>query len=410
MEVGENQLADRRDFLDTAMKVVMLGSFGLYPKGTISYRAVPLAKALANLGHQVTVITVPWDNPADSGRMAIAGGVDIINIKLPPRLPIVWYWHATYRLLRQALALNPEVVHVFKPKAFAGLAAFLLWWARRMHLLNLKLVVDSDDWEGQGGWNKVADYSWPFRLFFTWQEKWLLRHADGITVASRTLEDMVKALDIAENRVFYLPNGWSEVVSPLSSINTPAINLGSIPKVLLYTRFFEYDLERLIKVWKCVLDDMPEARLLVVGKGLFGEEERLSKLAKEAGIADSLIFTGWIEPQLLGSYLAAADVAIYPMNDDLLNRAKCPLKLIDLLSAGLPVVAEGVGQVKEYVQHQETGILVEPGDVQGFAAEVKRLLRDKALRDRLGHRAKAKMKVEYDWNRLAQTVHQVYLS
>ena len=93
----------------------------------------------------------------------------------------------------------------------------------------------------------------------------------------------------------------------------------------------------------------------MIGKGLFGEENKLRKLAEEAGIGDSVIIMGWIEPQLLSSYLAAADVAIYPMDDNILNRAKCPLKLIDLLSVGLPVVAERVGQVGEYIQHRKSG-------------------------------------------------------
>lgn len=44
-------------------------------------------------------------------------------------------------------------------------------------------------------------------------------------------------------------------------------------------------------------------------------------------------------------YFAAADLAICPLEDSLLNRARCPAKLVDLLAAGLAVVADDVGEV-----------------------------------------------------------------
>ena len=50
-----------------------------------------------------------------------------------------------------------------------------------------------------------------------------------------------------------------------------------------------------------------------------------------------MAFAGWVSSQDLPGYFAAADVAIYPLDDTLLNRAKCPVKLTDLLLAGLGI-------------------------------------------------------------------------
>ena len=66
------------------MRIVMIGPFGLRPKGTMSVRALPLAKALVANGHRVDVIMPPWSYPQDSGREWEEDGVSIRNVTLPP--------------------------------------------------------------------------------------------------------------------------------------------------------------------------------------------------------------------------------------------------------------------------------------------------------------------------------------
>jgi glycosyltransferase involved in cell wall biosynthesis len=215
--------------------------------------------------------------------------------------------------------------------------------------------------------------------------------------------------------VFYVPNG---VVSGFrfrvssSEFNTqyPISNtqFTDHPTVLLYTRFFEFQVERVADIFQRVLAEVPEARLLVVGKGFFGEEERLLELMQEAGIADHLVYVDWVEPDELPAYFAAADVAIYPYDDTLINRTKCSVKLVDLLAAGAPVVADDVGQNGEYVVHGVSGLLVPAGDTDTFAGSVVELLRDESLRAKLGEGARRRVLGEFDWGKLAERVEEAY--
>jgi glycosyltransferase involved in cell wall biosynthesis len=110
----------------------------------------------------------------------------------------------------------------------------------------------------------------------------------------------------------------------------------------------------------------------------------------------------------LPGYFAQASVAIHPFDDTLINRAKCSVKLIDLLSAGVPVVADAVGQNVEYIRHNETGILVFSGDVTAMANAVVELLRDRGKADRLGALAARDMVERFSWDHLAGSVEQVY--
>src|SRR5207237_908114 len=99
---------------------------------------------------------------------------------------------------------------------------------------------------------------------------------------------------------------------------------------------------------------------------------------------------------------------IFPMDDTLLNRCKCSVKLIDLLAHGVPVVADAVGQSKEYIRHNESGMLVAPGDVDTFAATVVGLLNDKEKRAELGACASETMACDFNWSRLCEDVERLY--
>jgi len=386
------------------MQIVMVGPFGLRPKGTMSARALPLAKALVGRGHRVTVLLPPWQNPEDDGRCWEENGVAVENIALPPRTPGLFHLLTALRLVRRALALRPDVVHLFKPKAYSGLTHWLL--ARLPQARRPRLIVDSDDWEGPGGWNEIGAYTLSQRRFFTWQERWGLTHAEAITVASRTLQSLVWALGVPPRRVFYVPNGVGNRESGAAADNQP--RGVEAPTILLYTRFFEFPVSRVIEVLRRVRKRAPDARLLVVGKGLFGEEERLLQLAQDSGLAGAIEYVGWVEAERLPEYFARAALAIYPFDDTLINRTKCAVKLRDLLVAGVPLVAEAVGQNREYIRHGETGWLVEPGDVEAFAEAVVRLLESAPLRQRLGQAAAHDVRKRFSWRCLAEKVERAY--
>jgi len=393
------------------MKIAFVGPFALQPKRTMAVRALPLARALVARGHEVQMWLPPWDHPQDAGKAWQDDGVQVHNVALPPRLPLADHALLTQRLLGGALRGQPDVVHCFKPKAYAGLCAWTLWQLKRLGAVSVRLVVDADDWEGPGGWNEIQDYTAAQKRFFAWQERWGLRHNDALTVASRTLESIAWSLGVPPDKVHYLPNGASPGVRPPEAQVErlrEEYGLGDGPVALLYTRFFEYDVARGWAIMRGVLEQLPDVRWLVVGKGFFGEEERLLDLARREGLDGQLAYAGWVAPETLPAHFALADMAIYPFDDTLVNRCKCAVKLIDLLGAGVPVVADGVGQNSKYVEHEVSGLLVPPGATEAFVSAVLRLLGDPELARRLGRGASERIAEHYPWARLARVAEEAY--
>ncbi len=396
------------------MRIVFVGTFGMAPKSTMKVRALPLAQSLARRGHQVMMALPPWDNPIDAGRQYDSEGVTIINVPLPPAMPGVWYCLLGARLLRQVTSLKPDIVHAFKPKGFSGFVAQALLAGRVLTGAGPRVVVDTDDWEGDGGWNDVEPYPWWQKRLFNYQEQWLLAHADAVTAASRTLTDMAEARRNSQDAVYYLPNG---VTGNGQAVNQEevcrlkeSLGLKDEPVALLYTRFVEFSPARAAAIFEAIAGRGVRPTVLLIGKGLHGEETTFLTEMQRQDEPLRVIATGWVEQVDLSRYFAIADVALFPMDGTLLNRAKCSAKLVDLLSAGVPVVAEAVGQCSEYIQDGATGLLAAQGDHRGIADAVARLLSDKGLRDRMGKAAQERMLSNYRWDILADTCEHAYRS
>lgn len=383
------------------MRIALVAPFAIHPKGTTRWRVLPLARALAAEGHDVRVVIPPYDWRQHSGRVWRDGGVQVVNVVLPGALDLPGHVLLARRLAQAALDGQPDVVHCFKPKGYSGLAAWLLLQARA------RVVVDADDYEA--GWNRLAGYPAPWSWFFVWQERTLLRRARAVTAASRWLESF--AASLGQQQRHYLPNGVELSCSQYAMSchrDQSVANRATRLRVLLFTRFVEHDARDVWQVWRQVLRDHPGAQLLVAGQGRCREEEGLAEIASAAGADRSVQIVGWLPPCTQPGLFAAVDAALLPVRDTPLNRAKSPMRLLDLLAAGVPVATQLVGEYGDLVQHGATGLVSSPSDPAALARSVSTLLADPGLRQRLGHAASQDVCARRAWPVLAQTALAAY--
>ena len=111
-------------------------------------------------------------------------------------------------------------------------------------------------------------------------------------------------------------------------------------------------------------------------------ERDLHRLAKQLGIADRVIFCGWIPHEQIADYYAAADVFVFPSTADAMG-----MVLVEAMSLGLPCVAVAKYGPRELVIDGVTGFLV-PFSEQAFADAVGHLLDNQPLCRRMGQAAR----------------------
>jgi glycosyltransferase involved in cell wall biosynthesis len=367
------------------------------------------ARALVKRGHSVTLIMPPYDNLADSGREWTRDGVQLVNMvirRVTPITPLA----VSLAMVRRALAFKPDVIHVYKPMGYSGLAGHWL-----SEFSRVPLVLDHDDWEGRGGWADINPYPRLWRGFFIYQESDLLRRARTITVASRTLQTQVWGLGLPPARVFYVPNGPDEslraqpeksaarrrqIRAELGVAEGPlAIYTGQIPH--------GNDLDQALYAVEQALPRCPDLRLAILGTGS-GLPALRADVARRGLERVVVLNDRWMDHSLVPDYLAAADLAIYPYRDTLVNRAKCSAKIIEYMAMGLPIVASRVGQNMEYIEHGVSGLLAEPGDADSFAQMMLAALADPQKAKVMGQAARERVWAKFDWDRLVETVEQAY--
>lgn len=392
------------------MKIVFLAPFGIRPKGTLIARMLPLAVGLQAYGHQVVIVAPPYTNPEDSGKVEIVRGVTIRNIRLGPRNKALSVPILAGRMFRVTQSEKPDLVHLFKPKGYGGVAVMLQLILNGCGANIPPVLVDTDDWEGEGGMNELLPYSCAERMFFRFQEGWLLSRAAAVTVASRTLQTRVLEMrGSSPERVLYLPNCVEDAPGGDGLEVRRKFGISAVtPVVLLYTRFFEFSQDKLHFVCAEIRSQVPEVRFLVVGKGRNGEESLLVDFCHAQGFDSALAMAGWLQPEEIPSYLAAADVAIYPFSDTLINRCKCPAKLTEILRAGVPAVADCVGQLTEYVKPALSGVICDPDNWKDMADNAVGLLNDRDAARMLGASGRKYVLETFNWNIYAARLHELY--
>jgi glycosyltransferase involved in cell wall biosynthesis len=137
----------------------------------------------------------------------------------------------------------------------------------------------------------------------------------------------------------------------------------------------------LAAVFAGVRDRVPEARLLVIGDGPARGSLCTAMRLIDAG--DAFELAGAVAPDDVGPWLARMDVALAPYPGDAPFYFS-PLKIVEYMAAGVPVVASDIGQIPALVRHQTTGLLVPAGDVHACVEACMRLYHDAPLRQALG--------------------------
>ena len=138
----------------------------------------------------------------------------------------------------------------------------------------------------------------------------------------------------------------------------------------------------LVEAMASVLREVPDAVVILVGEPWSGEPEGLRALARSLGIEHSLIVAG--RRADVPRFLTEATVCVASsIGSEENSRA-----VGEYMAAGRPVVASRVGVIPELVEHDVSGLLVDPGNAAELAAAIRGLLGDAELRERLAREAR----------------------
>lgn len=156
-----------------------------------------------------------------------------------------------------------------------------------------------------------------------------------------------------------------------------------------------------IKAWPAVMERFPTAVLALTGGGEL--EAELRRLVAELGLGESVNFAG-VRTDMPAVY-RAADVVVLPST----HGENLPTVLIEASATGCAIAASRVGGIPDIVLDGVTGLLFEPGSIDGLAAAVCRLLGDAELRRRMGAAAGERARAEFSATAWLTRLRTTYL-
>jgi len=158
-----------------------------------------------------------------------------------------------------------------------------------------------------------------------------------------------------------------------------------------------HDLATLASAFCILLRGYPEARLLVVGDGR--ERQSLEHLVESLGIASSVHFSGAVRPDGVPQWMREMDIGIAPYAKDAANYFS-PLKILEYMACGLPVLGSNTGQIPELVEDGRFGLLYAAEDAISLAGAMSMLAGNARLRRQMGEAGRAAVEQRHSWDRV----------
>src|SRR5262245_31369178 len=235
----------------------------------------------------------------------------------------------------------------------------------------------------------------------------LYRRTGAALAVSRQIEARCREAGFVTERVYWTP-GTADLARFTGAGDARAVRdefaLGDAPLVVSVARLAPHrGHDLLLAGFRGLLDSLPSARLLLVGKGEM--RERLERLVAEHGLARQVSFAGYRDRDL-PAVLAAADcfALMAPGSDDSCRAA------LEAMAAARPVVARALGALPEAVVHGETGLLVPDDRPESVASALRPVLADRARARAMGTAGRRRAEQEFGAGRVVDIVERAYRS
>ena len=340
------------------------------PSGGMANQVLQLARLLRSDGASVEV--VPVNAPYRPAWIGALPGIRALARLLP------------YTTALRAAAARADLVHVLASSGWSWhlFAAPAVWISRGR---GVPVIVN---YRGGG--------AGPFLSRAAFWVKPTLRRASALVVPSEFLREVFGGFGVVARVV---PNVIdAERFAPAPDASVPA---RSGPHILI-ARNLEpvYDVATGLRAFRQVRDKLPAARLTVAGTG--PERERLESLSRELDLGESARFVGRIENEKMPEFYRMADITLNPSLAD-----NMPISILESLASGVPVVTTSAGGIPHLVRHEETALLVSPGDADAMGAAILRLWSD---REQAGRQSRAGVALanEYTWARVGERWAGIY--
>jgi glycosyltransferase involved in cell wall biosynthesis len=332
---------------------------------------------LRALGHRTLLVA----HSEGELRQRAKEGLDLLALAPKTEMDLTAAWRLS-RILKQ---LKPDIVHAHDPHgvAMAGLALSMSTQLAKPPLVAARRV--------------------DFHLRGSSLSRWKYRQVDCFLCASEAIRQMLIGDGVPAARAVTVHEGIDlerVEAAPPANLHAELWLPHHAPIVGNVAALVPHKGQRhLIEAARLVLPQVPDARFVIAGEGEL--RPALERQIKDHHLEKHVLLAGF-RPDVLSLH-KAFDIFVMSSVTEGLGTS-----LLDAMAAGKPVVATTAGGIPEVVVDGETGFLVPSRDHDAMAAAIVKLLKDDALRNRMGEAGRARARTVFSAERMVQETLRVY--
>jgi PEP-CTERM/exosortase A-associated glycosyltransferase len=309
------------------------------------------------------------------------------------------------RRLGEVVAIeHPDILHVHSPVY----NAWPVLWIRMRTGIPVVYEVRAFWEDASMGQRRCRPRSWRYQLTAA-MEKWVCRKADQVAVLCRGLKSDLIQRGISRDKITMVFNGVDLddfQACPLDREFLGEWKLEGKQVIGFIGSFFQYEgLDLLIDAMAQLAATRPNLALLLVGAGRM--EARLKEQVRRRGLCDRVIVPGRIPHERIAGVYALIDILVYPRYSMRLTELVTPLKPLEAMAMGKPVVASDIGGHREMIEHGNNGLLFAAGNVNALAEALRIVLDDPHLRRNLVAQA-SRCVAKHSWHETVALYDDVY--
>jgi glycosyltransferase involved in cell wall biosynthesis len=365
-----------------------------YAHGGTEIAAYNLAINMAKRGHMIDVFTTSIDS---KNSLELYSNMRIHRHATSLKIASA---NASIKLIYNPLKYDLDIIHAHSPIPYSDLPALL--YAKRKNVPFI-LTYQFDGQETGGSFMRNTGVSVYNKLFINR----VLESAEVIIATTKSYARESPFLRNYLNKIEVIPNGINiEEVTTILTKYESRIELGlpeEVPIILFFGSLVPYKgPDILLKAFKLVKMEFPHVKLIFAGRGQMLPE--LTAMAHDMGLADDVIFTGFVEDDEKPLYYKSADIFCLPSTT---MAESFGIVNLEAMASSIPIVSSNLGGIPDVVKHGENGLLAEPYDVEMVAENLLLLLQDEDLRSKMGEDGKQKVK-NYSWDKITIETEQLY--
>lgn len=255
-----------------------------------------------------------------------------------------------------------------------------------------------------------AQQSQRYTLFQA-REVEMAQAADHVITLGKHMKANLVEAGVDEGKITVLPNGVGEkfLEEPVNrvsarsqlSLDPDVFYVGTVSSLVPYE-----GLDTLLRAVALIAPTQPQLRVLIVGDGT--ELQTLRDLAQILGIANLCYFPGRVPREQAHLYHSSLDIFVVPRKDLSVTRSVTPLKPVEALASGVPVLASNLPALQELVSDGENGHLIEAENVSAWAIAISDLINNPEKAVHMGRNGRDFVLRTRTWASNSQRLTDIY--